>query len=59
MDGSTFKVDLGLGMEFGNFLLDFAVNEGIIFDGPNILSGATNNLSSRLSITYNFGEENE
>ncbi len=58
-DGSTFKVDLGLGMEFGNFLLDFAVNEGIIFDGPNVLSGATNNLSSRLSITYNFGEENE
>lgn len=59
VDGSTFKVNLGLGMEFGNFLLDFAINEGIIFDGPNILSGQANNLSSRISITYDFGGENE
>jgi hypothetical protein len=59
LDGSTFKVNLGLGMEFNNFLIDFAVNEGIIFDGPNLLSGSNNNLSSRISITYDFGGKNE
>lgn len=59
IDGSTFKKSLGLAMEFGNFALDFAINEGIIFDGPYVLSGAANNLSSRLSIIYDFGGEDE
>lgn len=65
-DGSTFNLALGLGMEFGNFLLDFGMNEGLLFDGPYIFSqnngGSypfSNQFASKISITYNFGGDNE
>ena len=54
-DGSNFKVSLGLGMEFGDFLVDFAFNEGLLFDGPAIISNTGEVLASRISVTYNFG----
>lgn len=56
---SNFKLALGLGMEFGNFLVDFAFNEGILFDGPAIISNTGELLATRLSVTYNFGGNDE
>ncbi len=58
-DGSNFKISLGLGMEFSNFLIDFAFNEGLLFDGPAILSNTGELLATKLSVTYNFGGDNE
>ncbi|KAA3609727.1 MAG: hypothetical protein D8M58_09230 [Calditrichaeota bacterium] len=58
-NGSNVKVSLGLGMEFGNFLVDFAFNEGLLFDGPAVLSNTGELLASKISVTYNFGGDNE
>jgi hypothetical protein len=51
---SDFNVRFGLGFRFGDFLLDAAINEGLVFDGPNFISGGVNPMASRLSITYEF-----
>ncbi len=51
---SEFKMTFGIGLTFGNFLLDAAINEGILFDGPNFISGTNEPIATRLSITYNF-----
>jgi hypothetical protein len=51
---SNFDVRFGLGIHFGDFLLDAAINEGLIFDGPNFISGSNNPMASRLSLTYEF-----
>ncbi len=37
---SQFHIQLGLGMEFGNFLIDFAFNENLLFDGPAVISNS-------------------
>lgn len=58
-EGSAFNMSLGLGMEFGSFLLDFAFNEGLLFDGPAIVSNRTNVLATKISVTYNFGGDDE
>ena len=51
---TQFKMTFGLGIMFGNFLLDAAINEGLLFDGPNFISGTQEPIASRLSITYSF-----
>jgi len=51
---SDFDVRFGLGIHFGDFLLDAAINEGLVFDGPNFISGSVNPMASRLSLTYEF-----
>jgi hypothetical protein len=51
---SQFNVSFGLGFNFGDFVLDAAINEGLFFDGPNFISGGTNPMANRLSLTYNF-----
>jgi hypothetical protein len=51
---SQFKMTFGLGMRFGHFRLDASINEGMLFDGPNFLSGSENPLSHRLSAVYEF-----
>jgi len=56
-DGSQFRLSLGLAMNFGAFDLDFAFNEGILFDGPAIISNTGEVLATQLSLTYNFGGE--
>lgn len=60
-DGSGFKISLGLGMEFGNFLLDFGMNEALLFDGPYIFSKVNNNtqFATTISVTYNFGGKDD
>lgn len=58
---SDFLVSLGLGMEFSNFLLDFNINETSLFDGPYIFAGtgAGTPFATSISITYNFGGEDD
>jgi len=51
---TEFKMTFGLGITFGNFILDAAFNEGLLFDGPYFISGTTAPIANRLSITYNF-----
>jgi hypothetical protein len=51
---SNYNVYFGLGIHFGDFLLDAAVNEGLFFDGPNFISGQNNAMANKLSITYKF-----
>ena len=51
---NDFAATFGLGMEFGNFDIDLIFNEGILSDGPYIVSGVNNSLSNRLTITYSF-----
>jgi hypothetical protein len=52
---SPYNVSFGLGMHFGNFLIDFDINDGMLFEGPNIISGRLRDLSNRVSVTYLFG----
>ncbi len=54
-----FKMTFGVGITFGNFLLDAAINEGLLFAGPNIISGTLEDFAYRLSITYSFGNMEE
>jgi len=58
---SQFHLAMGLGMEFGNFLVDVAMNEELFFDGPYIFDGAGrgDDFAYQLSVTYNFGGSDE
>ena len=49
--GSEYNVTFGLGLNFGDFSADAAINEGIFFDGPNFISGETNPLASRSGVS--------
>lgn len=51
---SLFGFSLGFGIKLGSFLLDASFNEGMLFDGPYVLSGKTNRLSNKVSLTYQF-----
>lgn len=51
---SAFDLSLGLAVKLGSFLLDVSFNEGLLFDGPNVISGQDNRLAHRISITYQF-----
>jgi hypothetical protein len=51
---SDYKLYFGIGLHFGSFLLDAAINEGLFFDGPNVISGLNNQVANRLSLTYKF-----
>jgi len=51
---SDYSLYFGIGINFANFTLDAAINEGIFFDGPNFISGTTNAIANRLSLTYKF-----
>ncbi|MBN2102820.1 hypothetical protein JW835_02165 [bacterium] len=56
---SSFGVTFGLGIVMGGLELDALFNEGILFDGPNVISGQTNTLANRISLTYHFGRKGE
>jgi hypothetical protein len=51
---TQFRMSFGLGITLGKFLLDASVNEGLLFDGPNFISGTGEALTNRLSLTYSF-----
>lgn len=50
----NFAFTFGLGFEIGKFTLDAFINEDLLFDGPNFISGQEQPVASRLSLTYNF-----
>ncbi len=51
---SQYDVTFGLGIVLGNFVFDLAINEGLLFDGPNFISGSNESVSNRLSVSYSF-----
>jgi len=51
---SQFNMSFGLAFNFADFTLDAAINEGLFFDGPNFISGSTEQMANRLSLTYKF-----
>jgi hypothetical protein len=51
---SNFNLTFGLGINFSNFQFDASINEGMFFDGPYVLSGESNAMANKLSITYKF-----
>jgi hypothetical protein len=51
---SSFNLSFGFGVKISSFLLDAQFNENLFFDGPNFISGQSNNIAHRISVTYNF-----
>ena len=49
-----FHLTFGIGIAVGDFDLDLSLNEGLLFDGPNFISGTTETISDKISITYEF-----
>jgi hypothetical protein len=50
----SFMMNLGIGMNFGDFSLDAMLHENFLFQGPNFIGGYTDPLSLMLSAEYNF-----
>jgi hypothetical protein len=51
---TPFAMNFGLGVAFSQFTVDASFNEGLLFDGPNFVSGSAEPLARRISVTYNF-----
>lgn len=51
---NNFNLVYGLGVNFKNFAVDANFNEGLLFSGPYFISGANEDIASRLSLTYTF-----
>ncbi|MCI0513572.1 hypothetical protein L0128_10200 [candidate division KSB1 bacterium] len=51
---SSFNLNFGFAVKIGGFLLDAFFNENLFFDGPNFISGQTNTIAHRVSVTYTF-----
>ena len=49
-----YRVTFGLGIALGDFKLDVSLNEGLLFDGPNFISGTTETIADKISLTYEF-----
>jgi hypothetical protein len=57
---SNVNFSFGFGIELGNFLVDADFNEGLLFQGPNFISGqAGQDMFGKLSVTYTFGSESK
>jgi len=56
---SDFDVVFGLGIVMGRLHLDTIFDEGILFDGPNFISGQINTMANRISLTYYFDHKGE
>jgi len=51
---TDFHFSFGFGINVGSFILDASFNEGLLFDGPNFLSGTSNNMTNKISLVYLF-----
>ena len=51
---SPYNVSFGLGMKLGNFLIDIDINDGLLFEGPNFISGQSRDMVNRVSVSYLF-----
>jgi hypothetical protein len=56
---SILNFSFGLGVEVGNFVIDFDLNDGTLFEGPYILGGRARDTFNRVSVTYHFGTKKE
>ena len=58
---TNFSTHLGLGLEFGNLLLDGLLERDFLRDGPHILGGSRHGggILSHLSLTYRFNQPSE
>ncbi|MCK5032918.1 MAG: hypothetical protein KAS18_04765 [Calditrichia bacterium] len=57
---SNVNFSFGFGIELGNFLIDADFNEGLLFQGPNFISGQAGlDMFGKLSVTYTFGSESK
>jgi hypothetical protein len=48
----TFTPTVGLAATVGKFVIDAVFNEGLLFDGPNFVSGAMEPVATQLSVSY-------
>ena len=53
---APFDVSLGATFSFGNFDLDANVDEALLFNGPNFITGNTSAFSADLALSYTFGQ---
>lgn len=53
---SPYNVSFGLGLKLGRFLIDFDMNDGLFFEGPNFISGRFRDFSNRVSVSYLFSK---
>ncbi len=53
---SPYNVSFGLGLKLGRFLIDFDMNDGFFFEGPNFISGRFRDFSNRVSVSYLFSK---
>ena len=51
---TDFQFSFGLGIRFRSFILDASFNEGLLFDGPNFLSGTSNHMTNKISLVCLF-----
>ncbi|MBN1154738.1 hypothetical protein JXB12_07445 [candidate division KSB1 bacterium] len=51
---SEFHFSFGFGVRFNSFILDASFNEGLLFDGPNFISGTSNGMTNKISLVYLF-----
>jgi len=54
---SPYNVSFGVGLKFGNFLIDLDINDGFFFEGPNLISGQVRDFSNRVSVSYLFSNQ--
>jgi len=50
----TQTITLGFGMHFGRFSIDGTVGERLLKEGPNVITGNTNDLFGVISASYKF-----
>lgn len=53
---TDFLPTFGLSVLIHKFTIDAVFNEGLLFDGPNFISGTTEPVSTKLSVTYEIGD---
>lgn len=51
---SSFNATFGLAFKLSDLQLDIVFNEGLIFDGPEFISGSNETLADKISLTYKF-----
>ncbi len=51
---SSFELNFGFGIKLGDLTLDLLFNDGLLFDGPNFISGNNNRIANRISAIYEF-----
>jgi hypothetical protein len=54
---SLYNVSFGLGIKLGKFLIDLDINDGMFFEGPNLISGQMRDLANTVSVSYLFSND--